>query len=104
MACNCDVPVVGVSFPVLGPQPIFPKEQWPDFFVPARDPFGLGLGHYFCPYCKAGLNEARAAAGLAPVSDEPITSWYGRLAQATHQFWSHVFEGIYPQSTSGKSR
>lgn len=104
MACNCDVPVAGVTFPIMGLQPLMHRDKWPDYFVPSEDAFGVGVGYYFCPFCKAGLNEARVAAGLEPVVEEVTTSWYGRVAKAYASFWTELCQGIYPVATPDRSR
>lgn len=101
MACKCPTAHPYLSFPVFGPQPIGPSELWPVYFVPDRaDP---GYGHWYCPGCQDGLDEAREQAGLPKSNVTPPLTWFQQTAQFMGSFFDFVF-GIRPYPTTGGSR
>ncbi|QVD49330.1 hypothetical protein LUCX_260 [Xanthomonas phage vB_XciM_LucasX] len=78
--CECIHADRDLKFPVFAPQPIGPRENWPVYFVPSTTE--RGAGHYYCPRCRKGLEEARVQAGLVErteISQLPRTGWLARL-------------------------
>lgn len=78
MTCNCIHNNSDLVFPVFGPAPMGPATNWPEYFVPSINE--LGYGHYHCPRCKDGVDEARAKLGFVKEPEPPVV-WWKRVIQ-----------------------